>query len=74
MAQAYATFPSAGVYTYSRTYTRVTQLVDGEEVVLLENEPEKEQVLKESTAYYMNTMLQRVISGSGAGGDGHTGR
>lgn len=73
MAQAYATFPSAGVYTYSRTYTRVTQLVDGEEVVLLENEPEKEQVLKESTAYYMNTMLQRVISGSGAGGDGHTG-
>ena len=73
MAQAYATFPSAGVYTYSRTYTRVTQLVDGEEVVLLENEPEKEQVLKESTAYYMNTMLQRVISGSGVSGDGHTG-
>lgn len=43
------------------------------EVVLLENEPEKEQVLKESTAYYMNTMLQRVISGSGVSGDGHTG-
>ena len=51
----------------------MTQLVDGEEVVLLENEPEKEQVLKESTAYYMNTMLQRVISGSGVSGDGHTG-
>ena len=30
-------------------------------------------MLKESTAYYMNPMLQRVISGSGVSGDGHTG-
>ena len=43
MAEAYATFPNNGTYTYSRTFTRVTQVVDGEEVVLLENEQQQEQ-------------------------------
>ena len=71
MAEAYATFPNSGVYTYSRTYTRVTQLVDGEEVVLLENEPEKEPVIKENTAYYINSMLSNVISSPGGTAYGH---
>ena len=68
MAQAYAVFPNGGVYTPSRTYTRVTQLVDGEEVVILENEAEQEVVLSEETAYYITSMLQNVISsGTGTG-------
>ena len=70
MAEAYATFPNNGVYTESRTYTKVTQLVDGQEVVLLENEPKRETVIKASTAYYMNSMLQAVLdSGTAAGHD-----
>ena len=70
MAEAYATFPNNGVYTYSRTYTKVTQLVDGEEVVLLENESTRESALQETTAYYINSMLTNVLdSGTGAGYD-----
>lgn len=34
MAEAYATFPNKGVYTYSRTYTRVE---DSTGKVLLDN-------------------------------------
>ena len=68
MAQAYATFPNNGVYTESRTYTKVTQLVDGHEVVLLENKQEQEVVIKETTAYYINSILENVlIEGTGKG-------
>ena len=70
MAEAYATFPNNGVYTYSRTYTKVTQLVDGQEVLLLEKAPKQETVLKESTAYYMNSMLSDVITSGTAAGHG----
>ena len=66
MAQAYAVFPNNGYYTESRTYTRVTQLVDGEEVVILENEPDREVVLSEETAYYITSMLENAVS-SGTG-------
>jgi len=46
----------------------VTQLVDGVEVTLLENQPEQETVIKESTAYYINSILQNVlIEGTGKG-------
>ena len=67
MAQAYSVFPNGGVYTPSRTYTRVTQLVDGEEVVILENESSQEAVLSGETAYYITSMLENVVS-SGTGG------
>lgn len=70
MAEAFATFPNSGIYTYSRTYTKVTQLVDGEEVTLLENQPAREPVIKETTAYYMNSMLTEVITGGTAKGYG----
>lgn len=70
MAEAYATFPNAGVYTNSRTYTRITQLVDGREEVLLENEPVSEPVIKETTAYYINSMLTNVITSGTAAGHG----
>ena len=70
MAEAFATFPSNGVYTESRTYSKITMLVDGEEHILLENPPQQEQVIKETTAYYMNSMLQDVVKSGTAAGHG----
>ena len=67
MAEAYATFPNSGVYTYSRTYTRVE---DSSGKVMLDNQSKQETVLKESTAYYMNTMLTKVITSGTAAGHG----
>ena len=63
MAQAYATFANNGVYTYGRTYTQVLD-VNGN--VILENESARELVIKDTTAYYMNSMLQGVVN-SGTG-------
>lgn len=65
MAEAYATFPSDGIYRTSRTYTKITQIINDEEVVLLENDYEQDQAIKPSTAYYMNSMLQGVTSSGG---------
>ena len=65
MAEAYSVFPSGGVYKGSRTVTKITQLVDGQEVVLVDNTLEKEPVIKETTAWYMNDMLQRVFDSGG---------
>ncbi|MEG2421611.1 MAG: penicillin-binding transpeptidase domain-containing protein, partial [Oscillospiraceae bacterium] len=65
MAAAYSTFPRMGKYVEPRTYTRVT---DSEGKVLLEHEEESRFILKESTAYYMNTMLKNVVAqGTGTG-------
>ena len=70
MANAYAVFPCNGVYTRARTYTKVTQLVDGREVTILDNTHEQEPVIKDTTAYYINSMLQGVLS-SGGTASGH---
>ncbi len=70
MAEAYATFPNNGIYTKSRTYSKVTQMVDGQEVVLLDNSPKPEQALKESTAYYVTSILQNVLTDGTAAGKG----
>ena len=59
MAEAFAVFPNQGIYTPSRTYTKV---LDADGKVLLENKSTSEVVLKDSTAYYMNTMLQNVVA------------
>ena len=63
MAEAFAVFPNQGIYTPSRTYTKV---LDREGKVLLENKSVSEVVLKDTTAYYMNTMLRNVVT-SGTG-------
>ena len=63
MAEAFAVFPNRGVYTPSRTYTKV---LNANKEVILENDTSSEAVLKESTAYYMNKMLQNVVT-SGTG-------
>ena len=65
MAAAYATFPNGGIYHEPRTYVKVTAS-DGVTVVL-ENESEEHVAMKETTAYFMNTLLQGVIN-SGTGG------
>ncbi|MBQ9974463.1 MAG: transglycosylase domain-containing protein [Oscillospiraceae bacterium] len=59
MAEAFAVFPNQGIYTPSRTYTKV---LDADGQVLLENTSSSEVVLKDTTAYYMNTMLQNVVA------------
>ncbi len=63
MAEAFAVFPNQGVYTPSRTYTKV---LDANKQVILENKTTSEVAVKASTAYYMNTMLQNVVA-SGTG-------
>lgn len=69
MAAAYATFANNGMYKDPRTYLKVTAVdTNGKETVLLENTSSSEAVLKESTVYYINTMLQNVIK-SGTGHD-----
>lgn len=67
MAEAYATFPNNGVYTYSRTYTKV---LDRDGNVILDNQSNQEPVIKDTTAYYMNSMLQNVITSGTAAGHG----
>ena len=62
MAAAFAVFPSNGIYRNPRTYTRV-ETSDGE--VILENESVQEAVIKETTAYYMNSMLRSVVTSGG---------
>ena len=70
MAEAYATFPNNGVYTYSRTYTKV---LDSNGNVILENESVKEPAIKDTTAYYMNSMLTNVVTSGTAAGHGLSG-
>ena len=65
MAEAYATFPNNGVYTQSRTYYKVE---DSEGNVILEKDPVRETVIKDTTAYYMNDMMSNVVvAGTGTG-------
>ena len=63
MAAAYSVFPRNGIYVEPRTYSRVE---DANGKVILENTTEGEPVLKETTVYYMNQMLNGVMrSGTG---------
>ena len=63
MAAAYAAFPNNGVYSNPRTYTQVLGRDDN---VVLDNAKESEVILKESTAFYINYMLENVVN-SGTG-------
>ena len=62
MANAFAVFPENGIYREARTYTKVE---DSDGNVILDNSREDEVAVKESTAYYMNTMLQNVVQSGG---------
>ena len=63
---AYATFPRGGVFTAATVVHRVE---NRDHQVIWDNTPENTYPIKQSTAYYMNQMLQRVISG-GVGATG----
>lgn len=65
MAEAYAAFPNGGQYLGSRTFTKVTRMVDGQEVLLLDNTLTPEPAIKPTTAWYMNDMLQGVFTSGG---------
>ena len=65
MAEAYSVFPNRGYYQGSCTFTKITQLVDGQEVVLVDNTLDPQPVIKETTAWYMNDMLQHVFDAGG---------
>ncbi len=72
MAAAYATFPRNGAFTEATTYLLVED-VNGR--VLINNKPKTEFVIKESTAYYMNSMLTDAVNtgtGMRARIEGHT--
>ncbi len=61
---AYAAIANNGLYVEPKLYTRVTT-ADGE--VILENEPETRQVIKETTAYLLTSaMVDAVTTGTGA--------
>ena len=65
MAAAYATFPRNGGYTEPTTYLRIED-VDGN--LILDNVPDTKYVIKESTAYYINSMLTEAVRiGTGTG-------
>ena len=70
MAQAFATFPNNGVFSEARTYTKVTAMKDGEEVMVLDNPKESRKVIKDTTAYYMNSILTDVLIDGYAHGHG----
>lgn len=69
MAGAYATFPRGGIYLEPRTYTRV---YDADGNVLLDNVTSRSpmQVVKSTTAWYLNSMLEGVVSQTISGNTG----
>jgi len=59
MAAAFATFPNGGVYNSPRLYSKVED-ADGNTV--LDNQTDTHVAVKETTAYFMNQLLQGVTS------------
>ena len=63
MASAYTCFANDGIRTESRTYSRIE---DASGNLIYDNVPESFVALNSTTAYYMNDLLQNVVS-SGTG-------
>lgn len=59
LTEAYSIFPNRGIYNKSRTYTKV---LDSNGKLVLENSLVSTPVVKEKTAFYMNLMLQNVVT------------
>jgi penicillin-binding protein 1A len=60
VAAAYAAFANNGVYNSPRLYVKVT---DNQGNVILDNQAETHVAMKETTAYFMNKLLQGVVNG-----------
>jgi penicillin-binding protein 1A len=63
MAAAYSVFANDGIYTEPTTYSKV---LDSAGNVILDNTPKSSVVLSEKTVFYINNMLEGVVS-SGTG-------
>ncbi len=59
MAQAYSAFVNDGVFTYSRTYTHIT---DSEGNMVLDNQPETIVAFKANTAWTITYMLNQAAT------------
>ena len=64
MAAAYGVFANNGIYREPTTFLKV---LDSDGHILLSNETSGEVVLKESTVYYINSLLENVVSPNGTG-------
>ncbi len=60
MAQAYSALDNDGVFTYSRTYSKVTQGSGENEKVILQNDPVTIQAFSANTAHTMTYMLENA--------------
>lgn len=65
MAQAYCPFVNDGIFTYSRTYSLVT---DKGGNIVIDNAPSTIQAFKPNTAYTMTYMMQNGVE-NGTGGE-----
>ncbi len=65
MASAYSVFPRQGKYIKPRTYTLV---LNSKDEILLDNTAKEEDAVSQRTAYYMNQMLQQVVTASNGTG------
>ena len=68
MAAGFSAFANRGIYNRPKTYTKVTQIQEGAEVTILDNNKEEDTwvAMEETTAYLMNELLKGVVS-SGTG-------
>jgi len=69
MAQAYCALANDGQFTYSRTYSKVT---DSKGNIVLENEPRTQTAFSQDTARTMTYMLQNAVQ-SGTGTEANLG-
>ena len=60
MAQAFSAFDNEGVFTYARTYTKVT---DSNGNIVLDNAPDTIQAFSANTAHIMSYMLKGAVDG-----------
>ena len=69
MATAYAGFASGGYYTESHSVTKIEYRETGE---IEEFKYTRERVMKDSTAYIINNILESAVSGGGFDGGAYT--
>lgn len=72
MATAYSMFPNEGIFTESRTYTKVT---NSKGQVILDNSPQQRIAISENSAHYITELLEGVMdegTGTAAKFDGMT--
>lgn len=59
LTEAYSIFPNNGIFTEGRTYIKI---LDSEGNVVIDNQTKSNVAISDVTAYYMNDMLQNVVT------------